>query len=232
MSLTKPEEIKTENKEENMNSSFSSSDHSYIKSTTFGDLSLKSIIQPPDALEHKTQIKDEKIESQYELLSILQGDTPGSDIKNQTDANDTYPKIDLNSMITNNLAGKIEMKEEPLENKEEALNSITSGILSSSSLELALSQSDLDRLSSLAQFTELVPTSSGHMQSLIPQPEDVIDPSDCRLNLLDHVSHFQSLVEERLNAIENELSGKFLHIFFTRPPMEMVITWLITNTLL
>lgn len=213
MSLTKPDEIKEETKEENMNSSFSSSDHSYIKSTTFGDLSLKSIIQPPQIHDDKSEIKDEKIESQYELLSILQGDTPVNAIKNTSEVNDTYPKIDLNSMITNNLAGKIGLKEEPLENKEEALNSITSGILSSSSLELALSQSDLDRLSSLAQFTELVPTSSGPMQSLIPQPEDVIDPADCRLNLLDHVAHFQSLVEERLNAIENELSGRFILFF-------------------
>nr|XP_022905186.1 PHD finger protein 20-like [Onthophagus taurus] len=39
----------------------------------------------------------------------------------------------------------------------------------------------------------------------IPQPEAAIDSADCRLNLLEHISHSQSLVEERLMEFEDQI---------------------------
>lgn len=39
-------------------------------------------------------------------------------------------------------------------------------------------------------------------QPIIPQPEARIDSADCRLNLLDHITHCESLVEERLNDFD------------------------------
>lgn len=41
----------------------------------------------------------------------------------------------------------------------------------------------------------------------IPQPEAAMDPTECRLNLLDHIAHSQSLVEERLDDFEEQISA-------------------------
>ncbi|CAG9859535.1 unnamed protein product [Phyllotreta striolata] len=40
---------------------------------------------------------------------------------------------------------------------------------------------------------------------IIPQPEAVIDSADCRLNLLEHLVHQHSLVDERLDDFEKQL---------------------------
>lgn len=40
-----------------------------------------------------------------------------------------------------------------------------------------------------------------------PQPEAVIDSADCKLNLLDHIAHSQSLVEERLDNFEAQIDA-------------------------
>ncbi|KAJ1525407.1 hypothetical protein ONE63_010221 [Megalurothrips usitatus] len=36
----------------------------------------------------------------------------------------------------------------------------------------------------------------------IPQPEAPIDPGECRLKLLDHIEHYQSLIDARLSTLE------------------------------
>ncbi|XP_068904442.1 PHD finger protein 20 isoform X2 [Tenebrio molitor] len=50
-----------------------------------------------------------------------------------------------------------------------------------------------------------------HLDSLpapiIPQPEAAIDSADCRLNLLDHIAHSQSLVEQRLDDFEKQIES-------------------------
>lgn len=40
---------------------------------------------------------------------------------------------------------------------------------------------------------------------IIPQPEARIETADCRLNLLEHIAHCESLVEERLNDFDKIL---------------------------
>ncbi|KAG5898748.1 hypothetical protein JTB14_020942 [Gonioctena quinquepunctata] len=42
---------------------------------------------------------------------------------------------------------------------------------------------------------------------IIPQPEAAIDSSDCRLNLLEHIIHQESLVEERLDNFEKQIDA-------------------------
>lgn len=39
----------------------------------------------------------------------------------------------------------------------------------------------------------------------IPQPEAAIDSNVCRVNLLEHIAHAQSLVEERLDDFEKQI---------------------------
>ncbi|XP_050306838.1 PHD finger protein 20 isoform X3 [Anthonomus grandis grandis] len=40
---------------------------------------------------------------------------------------------------------------------------------------------------------------------IIPKPEAPIDSDDCKLNLLDHIAHAESLVEERLDEFERRM---------------------------
>ncbi|CAH1176132.1 unnamed protein product [Phaedon cochleariae] len=42
---------------------------------------------------------------------------------------------------------------------------------------------------------------------MIPQPEAAIDSTDCRLNLLEHIIHQESLVEERLDDYEKQIEA-------------------------
>lgn len=42
---------------------------------------------------------------------------------------------------------------------------------------------------------------------IIPQPEAAIDSADCRLNLLEHIVHQESLVEERLDEFEKQIDA-------------------------
>lgn len=42
---------------------------------------------------------------------------------------------------------------------------------------------------------------------IIPQPEAAIDSADCKLNILEHIIHQESLVEERLNDFERQLDA-------------------------
>lgn len=42
---------------------------------------------------------------------------------------------------------------------------------------------------------------------IIPQPEAPIESGVCRLNLLEHISHSQNLVEERLDEFEKLIDG-------------------------
>lgn len=41
----------------------------------------------------------------------------------------------------------------------------------------------------------------------IPEPEAAIEPETCRINLLDHIMHYQSLVEQRLADFEEKING-------------------------
>ncbi|XP_066156675.1 PHD finger protein 20-like protein 1 [Euwallacea fornicatus] len=42
---------------------------------------------------------------------------------------------------------------------------------------------------------------------IIPRPETAIDSDDCRLNMLNHIAHAESLVEERLDDFEKQLEA-------------------------
>lgn len=45
-----------------------------------------------------------------------------------------------------------------------------------------------------------------NMATIIPRSEAAIDSDDCRLNLLDHISHAETLIEERLDEFEKQFS--------------------------
>lgn len=41
---------------------------------------------------------------------------------------------------------------------------------------------------------------------IIPQPEAAINSTDCRINLLEHISYCQSIIEERLNNFQDQIN--------------------------
>lgn len=61
----------------------------------------------------------------------------------------------------------------------------------------------------LSMLTEVKAESKEPVEQMpnIPQPEAAIDTTECRLNLLDHIAHSQSLVEERLNEFEDQINA-------------------------
>lgn len=63
-----------------------------------------------------------------------------------------------------------------------------------------------DEQKSLSEFPGLNTLLDNNLEQLAPQPEAAIDTADCRLNLLEHIAHSQSLVEERLGEFEQKLN--------------------------
>lgn len=45
-------------------------------------------------------------------------------------------------------------------------------------------------------------------QPFIPEPEAPIDPTECRMRLLEHIEHFQCHIDSRLTSIEAQICGK------------------------
>lgn len=44
-------------------------------------------------------------------------------------------------------------------------------------------------------------------QPFIPEPEAPIDPTECRMRLLEHIEHFQCHLDSRLTSIEAQICG-------------------------
>lgn len=217
--VKKDDEIK--NEKEEISRSEIITEQNFMKSSTFGDVALQTLLAPSLNNMEDLKIKsddiktplipdDTKIKSQSELISILED---GNENKMEHEKLKDFPKIDLNTMMISNNLDDIKSQEIKQEDeiKENSLNSITGGLLSSGSLDLTLSQSDLERLSTLAQLSDV----TGNPQPNIPQPEAAIDPSDCRMNLLEHIEYFQNLVDEKLNVIEAEITGNYFHIKYS-----------------
>lgn len=45
-----------------------------------------------------------------------------------------------------------------------------------------------------------------------PEPEAPIDSAECKLNLLDHLIHYQTLLDARLSCIESLVAGEFIRV--------------------
>lgn len=117
-------------------------------------------------------------------------------IEIKTDVADSKPK---SSSVTDNNLSKSEL--DLLSNKTESQNdSMLLSILKSAKDEQKL-KDDLDLNTLIDNNLEQLPMPI----PIIPQPEAAIESADCKLNLLDHIAHCQSLVEERLNDFERQL---------------------------
>lgn len=96
-------------------------------------------------------------------------------------------------------------KLEPLLKSEPPSDSMLLSILKSGKEEQKLKE--LGDLQKLDINTLIENNLDQPIQSNIPQPEAAIDTADCRLNLIEHIAHSQSLVEERLNDFEEQINA-------------------------
>lgn len=63
---------------------------------------------------------------------------------------------------------------------------------------------NVQRESSIADVENDV---SALLQPFIPEPEAPIDPTECRMRLLEHIEHFQCHIDSRLASIETQICG-------------------------
>lgn len=103
-------------------------------------------------------------------------------------------------------------KLDPISKSEPQSDSMLMSILKSGKEEQKLK--DLGDLQKLDINTLIENNLDPPIQSNIPQPEAAIDTADCRLNLIEHIAHSQSLVEERLNDFEEQINA--LDVGFTQ----------------
>lgn len=88
-----------------------------------------------------------------------------------------------------------------MSNKTEVQNdSMLLSLLKSAKDEQKL-KDEIDINNLLANNLEQLPIAG----PIIPQPEAAIDSGDCKINLLEHIAHGQTLVEERLNNLEEQI---------------------------
>ncbi|XP_060517511.1 PHD finger protein 20 [Cylas formicarius] len=77
--------------------------------------------------------------------------------------------------------------------------------------ELGVEKPDLSNESMLMMILKAgkediaLPNVQQNSAPIIPRPEAAINLDDCRLNLLDHISHSSSLIEERLDHFEKQI---------------------------
>lgn len=96
-------------------------------------------------------------------------------------------------------------KLEPILKSEPQSDSMLMSILKSGKEEQKLKE--LGDLQKLDINTLIENNLDQPIQSNVPQPEAAIDTADCRLNLIEHIAHSQSLVEERLSEFEEQLNA-------------------------
>ncbi|GJQ67326.1 hypothetical protein Trydic_g8225 [Trypoxylus dichotomus] len=112
------------------------------------------------------------------------------------------------------LPEKMEFKDENQNTKQEDDHQYSKNDEAGDTVLLSLLKPVKDEVSDVGEFPKLdlntliennldqVPVNTLR----IPQPEAAIDLADCRLNLLEHIQHSQSLVEERLNDFEEQIN--------------------------
>ncbi|KAJ8940033.1 hypothetical protein NQ314_010864 [Rhamnusium bicolor] len=128
-----------------------------------------------------------------------------------------HPKLYLWSKPWEKLALPEKMKQENEETKPKVENDDHQYIKNELDLEKQEPQNDSMLMMILKAGKEVMPkidlnslmdNNMGQLSApIIPQPEAAIDSADCRLNLLEHIIHQESLVEERLDDFEKQIDA-------------------------
>lgn len=79
----------------------------------------------------------------------------------------------------------------------------------STSESLSLNSGPLiDNIQQESSIADVESEVSALPQPFIPEPEAPIDPTECRMRLLEHIEHFQCHLDSRLTSIEAQICGK------------------------
>ncbi|EFN74931.1 Tudor domain-containing protein PHF20L1 [Camponotus floridanus] len=176
-------------------------------------------VEIPRRAEIKTDVKlsvkddqDEKsIASDSELMKILEEDSTHSDesrIINKREGfiNSKDSHILLDALTSGNSDVKernVAMSDIKTENADFLADKTMNDNSTSESLSLN-SGPLIDNIqeSSIADVESEV---SALPQPFIPEPEAPIDPTECRMRLLEHIEHFQCHIDSRLTSIEAQI---------------------------
>ncbi|XP_012214996.1 PHD finger protein 20-like protein 1 isoform X3 [Linepithema humile] len=163
--------------------------------------------------ETKVSVKDDQdaksIASDSELMKILEEDSTHSDEsriinKRESLINSKDSHILLDALTSGNsdtkernISSDIKMESTDLLAEKTMIDNPTSENLNSGSFI-----DNVQRESSIADVENDV---SALLQPFIPEPEAPIDPTECRMRLLEHIEHFQCHIDSRLASIETQI---------------------------
>ncbi|XP_014479378.1 PREDICTED: uncharacterized protein LOC106746825 isoform X5 [Dinoponera quadriceps] len=177
------------------------------------DIGSESLRRIEPKIETKLSLKDDQdeksIASDSELMKILEEDSTHSDEsrvtgKRESLINSKDSHILLDTLTSSN--SDVKQRSIDADIKTENIGLLTEKSMIDNSVSENLSSSSL--INNAQQESGMVNVENEiatPLQPFIPEPEAPIDPSECRMRLLEHIEHFQCHIESRLQSIDAQV---------------------------
>ncbi|XP_066583660.1 PHD finger protein 20-like protein 1 isoform X2 [Prorops nasuta] len=148
----------------------------------------------------KEDYDEKSIASDSELMKILEEDSTHSDeskhVKKEDEVSESDTHILLDALTKNDSLEEKPNIESSIIRDDDTNNSTEASLMLGENLQEG---TDVPSL-----INEISPVP---LQPFIPEPEAPIDPTECRMRLLEHIEHFQSHIDSRLTSIEAQVSA-------------------------
>ncbi|XP_023288826.1 PHD finger protein 20-like protein 1 isoform X2 [Orussus abietinus] len=161
---------------------------------------LKKVVQQdPDA---------NSIASDSELMKILEEDSAQSEeTKPKKEDCSVDGQILLGALTRSDLAGKKLLHDVKIESNESTEDQpLTSDALGDDLMPTVSTKLEGNGEGS-PSLSDVCEPKSILLPPIVPEPEAPIDPSECRLRLLEHIEHFQNHIDSRLTTIEAQMDA-------------------------
>lgn len=166
-----------------------------VESNTDVKLEVKPVI--------KEELDGKSIDSDTELMKILEEDnTISEESKAASKKGDLTATKDgpilMDALTKNGGTGEDKLEQIKIE------DDIIKGKLPEIKQEQTINNDNDIVNNGIVESMPVVPLQEPEapLQPFIPEPEAPIDPDECRLRLLEHIDHFQSHIEARLDTLE------------------------------
>ncbi|XP_020283446.1 PHD finger protein 20 isoform X2 [Pseudomyrmex gracilis] len=182
------------------------------KSTGGTDTGSENLRHTEIKTEVKSFIKDDQdeksIASDSELMKILEEDSTHSDESKKEDlmsSQDSHILLDALTSGSSDAKEKNNVQDVISDVKTESTDLSTEKTTIDSTSEKLNSEplsNSMQHESSTAGVENEISTP---LQPFIPEPEAPIDPTECRMRLLEHIEHFQCHIDSKLTSIEAQI---------------------------
>ncbi|XP_072765570.1 PHD finger protein 20 isoform X4 [Anoplolepis gracilipes] len=174
-------------------------------------------LEIPRRAETKTDVKlpikddqDEKsIASDSELMKILEEDSTHSDESKIINKKENFvTSKDSHILLDALTSGNSDIKERNVAMSDIKTENAGNKIMSENSTSESLSLNSgplIDNIQQESSIADVENEVSALPQPFIPEPEAPIDPTECRMRLLEHIEHFQCHLDSRLTSIEAQI---------------------------